>query len=203
MTYLSKYKKKNAVRSDIQFSPFLLFIGGDLLTIAKAAAKRSLLNAAVAFFEIILNQMKIELRKQNEKIIKSNSSETLEFKKRHYEELYNITKYVKHKHDEYLLNKDPLIHKSRCCNAKPYNKTMKNFTNIQDMSPILNRDTLYFYNADLRKNRRLLGRQKWNQSTKLSETDGEHEIFDGASILQRDILCMGAQLRVMKNNLES
>ena len=43
---------------------FLLRIADDLFTIAREAAKRKIMNAAVMFFEILLFRLKRDLRKQ-------------------------------------------------------------------------------------------------------------------------------------------
>ena len=167
-----------------------------MYTIAKEAARRKLWNAAVVFFQIILSQAKIDLRKQR----KQNISDTLQLerKEKQFLKAMKVVQKAKNEHDLCLLHKGPLTKKSRC-NFQPFNSKLNESDKLEQLenpAPILDRDALFYYSEGSRKSRRDKGRLKWIEDTKLNKT--EEHYFTSAAISQSDSLCVASQIRVIR-----
>ena len=180
---------------------FLLRIADDLFTIAREAAKRKIMNAAVMFFEILLFRLKRDLRKQ---IKQDGNLSSLAYSKleTRYKQTQNFTKKAKYHHDTRLMNKGEYTSKSRC-NSVPFDNKLKNrlrYESAHGKEPILDRDTLLYYMDSSRHKRLLLGRQNWTTGPQLNKTD-KLRILGGATV-QCDSLCRGNQLRVIRYTLK-
>ena len=159
---------------------------------ASQASKKEKYHAAVAFHQQLVKQFGGDV-KINE--IRYSYFENDRFT---YDQAKYLLKVAVMTHDNALLNKGQ-YGKYHTCNSRPFSSKFKEtqYSDIdQNITAILDRDTLFSYKPLDREERALSGRQKWTAPFDTKEDTKLFSAYIAAQNSQISTLCTGKQIRV-------
>lgn len=165
----------------------------DIFTMADQALKHKLFDAAVVFYQVLVNQIPKKKSPSERFPLYFNNFQISNKMAKH------LLERAKKIHDEVLASKGQfgLIHR---CTSEPYRSTTAIYNHTKPMSHhterISNREMVYRFKRKVRRKRTLLGRTKWVGDYKLSET--ERNKLQLLTVQQQDKLCTGEQIKVDK-----
>ena len=165
----------------------------DLFTMATQARIYGQYHAAVAFQELLVKQFE---KNVTIRVILYNHFDANRITYLRAKYLLNVAKAA---HDNVLLDKGR-YGKYHACNSRPFSAKVeeKHFSNIpQNVTAILDRDTLFSYKPHDREERVLYGRKNWTEPYEPSlDVPNLSSVYIAAQKSQVNDLCNGNKIRV-------
>ena len=164
----------------------------DIYTMATQASKKEKYHAAVAFHEQLVKQFGGDV-KTNEIRYSYFENDRITYDRAKY-----LLKVAIMTHDNALLNKGQ-YGKYHSCNSRPFSSKFgeTHYSDIvQNITAILDRDTLFSYKPLDREERALSGRQRWTAPFDTKEDTKLFSAYIAAHNSQISSLCTGKQIRV-------
>ena len=168
----------------------------DIYTMATQASKKEIYHAAVAFHEQLVKHFGGD-EKIKEIRYSYFKNDIITYDRAKY-----LLKVAVMTHDNALLNKGQ-YGKYHTCNSRPFSSKFeeKHYSNIdQNITAILDRDTLFSYKPLDREERALSGRQRWTAPFDTKEDTKLFSAYIAAQNSQISTLCAGKQIRVNSNS---